>query len=151
VVCVFSKFPISSLAPSDSGSGSLPLPPRSIRRCVRPRVVRLRLRLQSPLSWPSCKVDGDHGGQPCNRFFKNSGFSRAAPTVEYFTFLPPLSREPQKFAFPFLTSALSSSGTRIFCSSSLDSCSLIFFKAGFCTIHLLNYHEYISSILFLNL
>ena len=48
------------------------------------------------------KVNGNHEGQPCNQFFKNSAFSRAAPPVEHFTFLPPLSREPQKFAFPFL-------------------------------------------------
>jgi hypothetical protein len=46
---------------------------------------------------------------------------------------------------------LANSETRIFCSSPLDSWLLIFFQAVFCTIHPLSYHEYISSIVFLNL
>ena len=100
MVCVFSKLPIFFLAPFNSGSGSLPLPPRSIRRYVRPRVVRLRLHLQSPLFEAITtlsvmsfqKVDGNHGGQPCNQIFKNSSFSRAAPPVANATFPFPLSR-----------------------------------------------------------
>lgn len=151
VFCVFSKFPISSLAPSDSGSGSLPLRPRSMRRCVRPRVVRLHLRLQSPLSWPSCKVGGNHAGQPCNQIFKNSDFSRAAPPVEHFTFQPSLARVA-KIRVSVSDLKLSQVwGTRIFSSPSLASCSRIFFKAGLCTTHLLSYRGYIASTVFLNL
>jgi hypothetical protein len=48
------------------------------------------------------KVGDYHGGQPCHQIFKNSGFSRAAPPVANVTFSFLLSREPQKFAFPFL-------------------------------------------------
>jgi hypothetical protein len=52
------------------------------------------------------KVGNYHGGQPFEIFPRTSAFTLAAPPVENFTFLLPLSRRPPKFALPLLVKIL---------------------------------------------
>jgi hypothetical protein len=87
------------------------------------------------------KVGDYHGGQPFEIFLAALGFALAAPPVENFTFLLPLSREPPKFAFPLLVKIL----------VKLVDANFVALRpltATLWSILLLNYLVYISGIAF---
>jgi len=139
------------------------LPPRSrvVASCSRWRLARIHfllnlLYLLVNTFLQPCFPYRSQGrclprGAALPSIFQKLKLFQGCPARAAFYLSPPAVKGRKNSRFHLWPKPLANSETRIFCSSPLDSWLLIFFQAVFCTIHPLSYHEYISSIVFLNL